>query len=193
MLSMVQSSLAFTSVPVVQHAAVRAPAVRMETVEDLKALSVKLNPAVGYFNPTTLAEMDFWGQGQEATIGFLRQSEIKHGRVAMFAFVGYCVGANGIHWPWACTLEGLSFADISAAGSPPEQWDALPTNAKLQILLFAGLFEWFGENKYCLEQSGMKHYMRGGKPGCYPELKKIGIPVPVPLNYFDPLGFSSNK
>jgi len=26
--------------------------------------------------------MEMWGQSKEATIGFLRQSEIKHGRVA---------------------------------------------------------------------------------------------------------------
>ena len=49
----------------------------METVKDLEDLAVKLNPAVGYWNPTSLADMEFWGQSQEATIGFLRQAEIK--------------------------------------------------------------------------------------------------------------------
>ena len=56
-------------------------------VKDLEVLAGKLNPAVGYYNPTSLAEMEFWGQTQEATIGFLRASEIKHGRVAMAGFV----------------------------------------------------------------------------------------------------------
>ena len=44
---------------------------------------------LGYFNPTGLGEGaffdqpgGFWGKGQEATIGWLRQSEIKHGRIA---------------------------------------------------------------------------------------------------------------
>ena len=63
--------------------AVRAPAPAMETVEDLKTLSKKLNPILGYWNPLGLGEGGFWdqpggfwGQGQEATIGFLRQAEI---------------------------------------------------------------------------------------------------------------------
>jgi hypothetical protein len=84
------------------------------------------------------------------TIGWLRHAEIKHGRVAMAGFVGYCVQANGIHWPW--NLQGpignlnadlpvISFADISAVGGPADQWDALPTPAKLQILGFVGAME----------------------------------------------------
>jgi hypothetical protein len=95
----------------------------METVADLEALAAKLNPAVGYYNPTPLAEMGFWGQSNEATIGFLRHAEIKHGRVAMAGFVGYCIQANGIFFPWKLTGD-LSFADISAAGGPSDQWDA---------------------------------------------------------------------
>jgi hypothetical protein len=79
-----------------------------------------------------LCEYDQWSQGEEAAIGFLRHAEIKHGRIAMFAFVGYVVQSNGVHWPWAIESSGLSFGDLSAAGSPPEQWDALSTAAKIQ-------------------------------------------------------------
>ena len=162
-------------------------------VKDLEVLAGKLNPAVGYYNPTSLAEMEFWGQTQEATIGFLRASEIKHGRVAMAAFVGYIVQSNGICWPWALTggPNGVMHSDILAAGGPADQWDALPTNSKGSIIGAIGFLEWFGENKYALAQSGETHYMRGGKPGFYPSFKKGGIPHPVPFDLFDPFGLAS--
>merc|ERR1719515_274092 len=68
-----------------------------------------------------LVAYDQFSVGEEASIGFLRQAEIKHGRVAMAAFVGYIVQSNGIHFPWALTggPSGVTYADISAAGSPP--------------------------------------------------------------------------
>merc|ERR1711957_829850 len=50
--------------------------------------------------------------------------------------------------------------------------------------------ELIGENSYALEQSGEKHYMRGGKPGFYPSLKKV-VPHPVPFDLFDPFGLSA--
>ena len=172
-------------------ATTRAASPSMETVDDLKTLSSKLNPAVGYYNPTPLVDMDFWGQGQAATIGFLRHAELKHGRVAMAAFVGYIIQANGIHFPWDLTTSGISFGDISAAGGPADQWDALPTNSKGSIIGAIGFLEWFGENKYALAQSGETHYMRGGKPGFYPSFKKGGIPHPVPFDLFDPFGLAA--
>jgi hypothetical protein len=180
-LSLASASLGFapTVVP-------RAPAPVMETAADVEALAKKLNPVVGYWDPMSLVDYDQFSVGQEASIGFLRQAEIKHGRVAMAAFVGYCIQANGIHFPWSLT-GSVTYADISAAGGPPDQWDALPTPAKVQILLFIGFLEICGESTYILEQSGMKHYMKGGKPGVYPSLKSV-MPHPVPLDLFDPFG-----
>merc|ERR1719217_666228 len=163
----------------------RTAAPVMETAADLEALASKLNPVVGYWDPMNLVEYDQFSVGQEGSIGFLRQAEIKHGRVAMAAFVGYCVQANGICFPWSLTGT-TTFADISAAGSPPEQWDALPTASKLQILLFVGFLEICSESTYILEQSGNKHYMSGGKPGAFPSIKNV-MPHPVPLDLYDPL------
>jgi len=167
----------------------RSVDVRMESMTDLKGLAKELNPVVGYWDPINLAEYDQFSVGQDASIGFLRQAEIKHGRVAMAAFVGYCLQANGVCFPWGLTGD-VSFASISAAGGPPDQWDALPTPAKVQILLFIGFLEICGESTYILEQSGMKHYMKGGKPGVYPSLKGV-MPHPVPFDLFDPFGLQS--
>ena len=61
-------------------------------------------------------------------------------QVAMLAFVGYIVQANGIYFPWKVTYD-MTFADVAAAGSPPDQWDALPTTAKCQFILFIGFLE----------------------------------------------------
>ena len=104
----------------------------------------------------------------------------------MAAFVGYIVQSNGLHFPWPMTFDGTPFP--SAAGSPPEQWDALPDAAKWQIILFIGFLEWFSE-------AAGTHYMRGGKPGAFPNFSDHSelIPHPVPLNLFDPFGISSKK
>jgi len=170
----------------------RAAAPAMETKADLVTLAEKLNPVVGFWDPMNLVEYDQWSQGEEAAIGFLRHAEIKHGRIAMFAFVGYVVQSNGVHWPWNIESSGLSFGDISAAGSPPEQFDALSSAAKIQFFTVIAFLELIGENSYALEQSGEKHYMRGGKPGFYPSFKTEAIPHPVPFDLFDPFGISKN-
>merc|ERR1711862_496204 len=76
-----------------------APEAAESSTADLENMAKGLNPTIGYWDPLGLAGADFWNQGDEATIGFLRHAEIKHGRVAMAAFVGYWVQSNWV-WPW---------------------------------------------------------------------------------------------
>ena len=40
-----------------------------------------------------------------------------------------------------------------------------------------------------LAGDGQAHYMRGGKPGYFPSLKK-NIPHPIPFDLWDPFGFT---
>lgn len=152
------------------------------TVADLEAIAEKSNPVLKFYDPLDLSSTTIWGQSNEATISFLRHAEIKHGRVAMAAFVGYVLQSNGVKFPWPMTFDGTPFP----SGSPPEQWDALPDVAKWQIILFIGFLEWFSE-------AAGTHYMAGGTPGAYPKFSdhKELILHPVPFNLFDPFGFSS--
>jgi hypothetical protein len=191
--------------PAPETAPVAMLAVKGETVADLQALAKKLNPAVGYYDPLLLAEGEFWEQSNEATIGFIRHSEIKHGRIAMAGFVGFCAHANGVHFPWKMPGDELCAPGVS----PPELWNNLPVEAKLQIILTIGIFEIYSEAATAKNASLGGHYMRGGKPGFFPpfippkgEGKKgvftdadgnMLLPHPVPLNLYDPFGFSKNK
>jgi hypothetical protein len=161
--------------------------VRMDALSDLKDLAKSQNPAVGYFDPLKLSEKEFWNQSNEATIGFLRHAEIKHGRVAMAGFVGYCLHENGIHWPWKLSNSLPDYSSFEGL-SAPAVWDAIPTNGKLQIILVIGFFEFWSENRFALESDGQSHYMRGGKPGYFPTFKEI--PHPVPFNLFDPFKYT---
>ena len=162
----------------------------------MRELAAKLNPVVGFWDPLNIVTEDTAPE----TIGWFRHAEIKHGRVAMAGFIGYLVHANGIYFPWnlqnnafggmTSDLPTVSFADISAAGSPGDMWDALPTAAKVQILCVVGFLEMWGETSVALELDGQKHYVRGGKPGYYPKFTDR-FPHPVPLDLWDPFGFTS--
>merc|ERR1719331_1713953 len=159
----------------------------------LMALAKKLNPVVGYWDPLNI------GETSKENIAWFRHAEIKHGRVAMAAFVGYTVQSMGVYFPW--NLQGplglavpadtkvISFADISAAGGPADQWDALPSAAKIQILMAVGFLEMISESSAFLEMDGTKHYVRGGKPGYFPTITDK-MPHPVPLNFWDPFGLT---
>merc|ERR1711988_508765 len=155
------------------------------------------NPVVGFWDPLNIVSDDVMPE----TIGWFRHAEIKHGRVAMAAFVGYCLQSNGVCFPWniqgpfGATMDfpAMSFSDISAAGGPADQWDALPTPAKLQILGVIGFLEMWSETSFALKADGQEHYVRGGKPGYFPALSRkddAAFPHPVPLNLWDPFGFT---
>jgi len=174
------SAAAFTA-PVSNQQSVSTTAVSASA--ELEGLAKKLNPLVGYFDPIGLADYNFWGTTSEETIGFLRESEVKHGRIAMFAFVGYIVHANGITWPWPMQLDGTPFPKVSSA---PEAWDAISDSAKLQIFAFIGFLEFYNE------VGSDKHYMKGGKIGDFPDFDATVIPGGA-LNLFDPFGWNKSR
>merc|ERR1719352_1063458 len=172
-----------------------------EDKADLEKLAKDLNPAVGFYDPLALSDGEFWEQSNEATIGFLRHAEIKHGRVAMAGFVGYCIHANGIHFPWKIPGDELCAKGVS----PTELWQNIPFEAKLQIILTIGIFEFYSEGAAALSPGQGGHYMRGGKPGLFPPFKgstkgvlgdaegRMLLPHPVPLNLYDPFNLNKNK
>ena len=108
---------------------------------------------------------------------FFLYGDLRHGRIAMFAFVGYIVHANGQKFPWAMQMDGTPFPSET---NPPALWDAVSDAAKWQIFGLIGFLEFWSE----LSTPTHKHYMAGGKPGDFPDIN--GLPHPVPFNYYDP-------
>jgi hypothetical protein len=161
----------------------------METIEELIELADSTPGPVQFYDPLCLSTQNFWGEGNEATIGFLRHAEIKHGRVAMAGFVGYCIHENGYRWPFPLSTSLPDYSKFEGL-SAPAVWDATPQAARLQIIVVIGFFEFWSEWSTSLEKDGMVHYMRGGKPGQFPAFNTI-LPNPFwPLPLFDPFGFT---
>ncbi len=159
--------------------------------EEMQALAESnpdlLGRTIGFWDPFNLiAEGDFWGLGNEATIGYLRHAEIKHGRVAMAAFLGFIVQSlpvvSGEHLfaPYRGYVAGVS---------PQEQWDNLPAIGKLQIAVAIGMLESYGEGAGNPE--GYVHYCNGGLPGYFPPIAgragfgQVGFNLYDPFNWFD--------
>jgi hypothetical protein len=88
--------LAITSLLLTSAAAFApAPAAQKQVglkgaIDDLQEIAVKSNPVLKFYDPLQLSTTTIWGETNSATIQFLRHAEIKHGRVAMAAFVGTC-------------------------------------------------------------------------------------------------------
>jgi hypothetical protein len=123
------------------------------------------------WDPLSLAD-----GGSDETLAWYRHSEVKHGRVAMAAFVGWWAVGAGLRLPGELAT-GLDFASIPSKGL--EAWDAVPGWGKVQMLAFAGLIELHDELFFSRRGT---HYMRGGTPG------KNMVP-----GLYDPLGLHKNK
>merc|ERR1719199_1280644 len=160
---------------------------------------------MGFWDPLKLADKDFWSEGNDATVGWLRHAEIKHGRVAMAAFVGFCVQSNGIHFPWDIkggilgdAATALSYGDLSAIPAPVDQWAAVPTAGKLQILGTIAVLEFVGEkmargrnveiNNGRAAMLGIFGLICASKGLIVPGLDSLGIAQATaePMSYFGP-------
>ncbi|KAL7529789.1 hypothetical protein ACHAXR_005732 [Thalassiosira sp. AJA248-18] len=86
---------------------------------------VGVQPPLGFFDPLGLLD-----DGDQSTFDDLREKEIKHGRVAMLAVVGYLTTAAGIRFPGAGDIpDGLA------------SWQALlDTKDGMNVLMQMGAF-----------------------------------------------------
>jgi hypothetical protein len=159
---------------------------KQEMVELAEANPDFLGSTIGFWDPFNLiAEGDFWGLGNEATIGYLRHAEIKHGRVAMAGFLGFClqslpvVAGDHLLKPYSGYVSNVS---------PQEQWENVPAIGKLQILVLVGMLESYGEGAGSPE--GYVHYCAGGLPGYFPPISgkagfgQVGFNLYDPFNWF---------
>eukprot|EP00567_Pseudictyota_dubia_P012103 CAMPEP_0197435312 /NCGR_PEP_ID=MMETSP1175-20131217/2926_1 /TAXON_ID=1003142 /ORGANISM="Triceratium dubium, Strain CCMP147" /LENGTH=207 /DNA_ID=CAMNT_0042964323 /DNA_START=51 /DNA_END=674 /DNA_ORIENTATION=+ len=102
------------------------------------------------FDPLRLAQ-----SGSDETLAWYRAAELKHGRCAMVATVGYLVNGAGFHFPgMLSTSEGISFESL-ASMKPIDAWAAVPDAGKAQILFTILIAEIATEAK-------KPHYMKGG-------------------------------
>ncbi len=83
---------------------------------------------LGFFDP-----LGFSSKADAATLAKYRESELKHGRVAMLAVLGYLSAER-----WHPLYDGKLGVD----GNPLKAWAELPAEAGVQIVAFCGLIEY---------------------------------------------------
>merc|ERR1712216_75613 len=122
-------------------------------------------------------------ESEEGNIGWFRHAEIKHGRVAMAAVLGFIAQCT----PLVSGEHSVApYRGYVAGCTPQEQWDNIPLLGKLQIVVLIGMLESYGEGAGSPE--GYVHYTKGGKPGYYPPIKGR-VAGQIGLNLWDPFEF----
>jgi len=167
---------AYLNAPVpMMHAAARSAAPKMAFIDSLEGTGEETGNAI--WDPLDIAG----SVGDEALMWF-RAAELKHGRVAMLATVGYLTGAAGLTFP-GDIANGVSFASVNNDGVF-NAWSNVPEAGKLQILVIILMLETATESK-------KPHYMRGGVPGKLDQLPFDGVSgIWAPkIKFWDPLGF----
>ena len=94
-----------------------------------------VQPPLGFYDPLGLVE-----DGDEAKFERLRYVEIKHGRIAMLAVVGYLVEASGARLPGLISYDGTTFADVPAGF---DALGAIPDAGLFQLFALIGFLETF--------------------------------------------------
>jgi len=87
-------------------------------------------PPAGFFDP-----LGFSKNKDDRTLRYYRESELKHGRVAMAACLGWFITAGGVHPAFNSELSS----------DPLEAMQQLPFVGWLQFILGCGAIEWLAE------------------------------------------------
>jgi len=187
------SAAAFVAPAPAASSAALSGAGKETLVELAEANGDFLGKTIGFWDPLKVTDLNFWGLGEEGTVGYLRHAEIKHGRVAMAGFLGFCAQStpfvSGTH-NFPVRFDRVnSFVELPPYRgyvpnvTPQEQWDNMPLIAKLQIFTLIGMLESYGEGAG--QPEGYVHYTKGGMPGYYPPIKGKGGGQ-ISLNLWDP-------
>jgi hypothetical protein len=91
---------------------------------------------LGFFDPLGLLD-----NADQARFDRLRYVEIKHGRVAMLAFLGNIVTRAGIFLPGDIDYAGHPFSSFGTGWAAIDGPNAIPQDGVSQILLFVGFLE----------------------------------------------------
>jgi hypothetical protein len=116
-------------------AAAFAPATKSASSSALKAFENELGaqPPLGFFDPLSLV-----ADGDQAKFDRLRYVEVKHGRIAQLAFLGYLATWGGLRLPGDIDLSGTKFTDIPAGFAA---LTTISTSGVAQLLIFIGMLE----------------------------------------------------
>merc|ERR1719453_2065570 len=112
---------------------------------------------IGFFDPVGYSTK----VSPEAMLWF-RAAELKHSRVAMLAFVGWCVNGLGWHFPGQLS-SSVKFEQLAGL-APRDAWAACPEEGKLQIIGFIGVLE-------TVTELIKPHYTKAGKEPYPPMIK----------------------
>jgi len=93
---------------------------------------------LGYWDPLGMLD-----NASQAQFDRLRYVEIKHGRVAMLAFLGNIITRAGLHLPGSISnTAGIKFDEVPN-GLAALQSEGIPQFGTLQIIGFCGFLEFF--------------------------------------------------